>query len=281
MHRSIRIFFLVIVAAILLIGIQLNVYEPYVRNLTYEVIPDEDGNPGGGLKLTWEPPWDGPYRGSGCWGRSGDPEDWLYIIELDGKYIDTTGELEYHLYTPGSQLVVCSFNGDEDVYDEGRGRIELRSDIFKRQAYELSGPGPSGIGWSSGSGEIDIISMISEEYQDDIDCYFTDFAHNYGGTYHLASPSELVNDEGNFWLDTAGWRTSLVSGDLGDFDTITIVPPDEGNYSSTVPAYAGETYAVKTQDGYYGLVEVINISTSNGTIDIRAAFQKVQGLRWM
>jgi len=44
---------------------------------------------------------------------------------------------------------------------------------------------------------------------------------------------------------------------------------------------AGETYAILTQDGYYGLIQVMNIDTINGQIDIKATFQPIQQLRWM
>lgn len=279
MYKSIKIVFLVIVGVVVLVGTP--PYEPYVRNLTYEVIPDEKGNPGGGLKLAWELPLEGPYHGSGCWARSGDPEAWLYIIEVDGIEIDTTHELEYYLYTPGAEVMVNSFDGEES-YSGWNSRLDLEpTTVVTLTVYELNGTSYSGIGWDTASGDAAYFSMTDESNQDDIDCYFTDYVYGFDGIIHLASPSELVNDTGNTWLDTAGWRTTLISGALGDFDTITVAPPVDGNYNSAAPVAVNQTYAIKTQDGYYGLIQIEGIDETLGEIYIKATFQPIKGLRWM
>jgi|GEM_PF-2363953 len=281
MNRVLKASILFIILAFVLLGIP--PYEPYVRNLTFEVIPDEKGDPGGGLKLAWEPPWDGPYHGSGCWGRYGDPEDWLYVIVVDGEEIDTTEALEYYLYTPGGGISVHSFDG-EYVYEESwSGRLDLEAMYFDETwVWELNGPEESGIFFDTSRGWWKTYPMDTT-YRDSIDCYFTDFAQGSEGPFYLTSPSELGNDAGNTWLPADGWRTTGISGDLsGDIDSITVVPYDGYEGVSADSAVAGATYAVRTQEGYYGLIQIIRMGGEGWEeIVIEGRFQPIQGLRWV
>lgn len=282
MHRKIKLVLPVVVAAILLVGTQLDVYEPYVRNLTYEVIPDEEGNPGGGLKLTWEPPWEGPYRGSGCWARQKDLDDWLYIIEVDGVGIDTIHELEYYIYTSGAEVRVNSFDGRES-YSGWSSQLDLEPvNLGESWVCELNGPDKGGIFFDTSRGWWKTY-RIDTTCCDSIDCYFTDFAKGFEGTLYLASPSELGNDEGNTWLPADGWRSTAISGDLGNgLDIIAIVPYEGYASLSTDSAAEGATFSVRTQEGHYGLIQIKRIDEEDwGEVVIQGLFQPIQGLRWM
>jgi len=278
MFRSIKIVFLVLVGAVILIGTP-SMQGP--SNLSAEAIPDKDGNPGGALKLTWEEPEFTPGSGGGCWGSSEEEADeWHYDVYLDGVLVaeEITGT-EYDLYVQGGVIEMTAVWGDveSDVV-----RLDTRPiSIVTFTVYELNGEGASGIGFRVNAEAIATYSMASDINKENIDCYFTDYTTGWMGRFHLASPSELANDKGNTWLDTHGWRTTLISGALGDFDTITVVPPVDGNYNSTAPVAVNQPYAVLTQDNYYGLIQIEGIDETLGEIYIKATFQPIKGLRWM
>ncbi len=267
MHNSIKIVFLVLVGIAFLIGSS-DAVAPDVSGMSVESLPSGDG-----VKILWTAV--APYS-SGCWGKTEDP---LYAVYLDDELIaDSLTEPEYDLKTYGHEIQVTVFWGESESPGDEISVAPIS--ITTLVVWELNGYAASGMGWNTISGYAATYSMASDANKDNIDCYFTNFVFGFDGIYHLASPSKLKNDKGHS-LPTKGWKTSLISGALGDFDTITIVPPDNGNYNSAAPVAVNQTYAVKTQDGYYGLIQVMTMDTTNGEIEIKTTFQPIKGLRWM
>jgi hypothetical protein len=178
--------------------------------------------------------------------------------------------------------MVNSFDGEES-YSGWNSRLDLEPMNFDETwVWELNGPEESGIFFDTSRGWWKTY-RIDTTYRDSIDCYFTDFAQGTDGTFYLASPSELGNDAGNTWLPADGWRTTGISGDLsGDIDSITVAPYDGYEGVSADPAVAGATYAVRTQEGYYGLIQIKRMEGEGWEeIVIEGRFQPIQRLRWM
>jgi hypothetical protein len=142
---------------------------------------------------------------------------------------------------------------------------------------EINAATESGFGWNLTSGQGSTFSMADETNAGDIDLYFTDWQAGYAGTYDIQNPADVVTDPGAGWLvGTTGWKVSGFIELTPVFDSVTTVPTT--GYSSYLTVTEGFAYAVYTEDGHYGMVEVIDIDVANGTISVRGAFQTVADL---
>jgi hypothetical protein len=263
MNKNIKIVFLVLVGTLVLVS---TATPPW--NVNFDVTPD-----GEGIKLVWSAPSDYD-EGSGCWGKK--DSEYLYIITIDGVDIDTVEETEYTLYERCSVIEIAALKDGERSEPL---RISVApADVVTLEVWELNGYGASGIGFG-----ISIYTYMMSEAtnRDEIDCYFTDFNQCYQGLYSLASADQIIYDQG-YSGSTSGWRKTLISEalDVSDIDDVDIVPAQGyGNAADSVKA--GNTYAILTQDGYYGLIQVMEIDETTGEIEIKATFQPIKGLRWM
>lgn len=144
---------------------------------------------------------------------------------------------------------------------------------------ELNGMGASGISWNVQAAYPSSYSMVDESYRDVIDCYITNLATGYEDIpYYLAGADVVAEDQGNTWLDTTDWRAARISDALTtSIEDVTMAPA--GSYNKYTEVSMHETYAVLTEDGYYALIEVQNIDTWNGEVNIQTTFQRIKGLR--
>ena len=75
------------------------------------------------------------------------------------------------------------------------------------------------------------------------------------------------------------WNLTAFTIALTDaFDDIILLPSTGYANSQLVDTYMA-TYGVYTTDDYFAMVEVKSANTGTGEIEIRVAFQPVQGLR--
>lgn len=275
MNRIIKIIVLFVAAGVL---IGTPPYEPYVRNLAYEVIPGEDGNPGGGLKITWDEPYDAPYRGSGCWARPGDPEDWLYIIEVDGIGIDTTDQFEYYLYTPCLSVEVLSFDGEDSYANDWLdfGAVETRHVDVQSIFSEVVAPSAFGFD-SYGYPWVYMVDLFVRE--DRIDYYLTIDDDNRPALTSPSIPVEpydwLINEEENYTALQEGYYEDItVISDRWGFQLQQDIN-DDAEYGLK---FIGEDSLL-----HYAKLYVKKLYEWEGgySLEFRVACQPVPELRWV
>ncbi len=239
-----------------------------VRNLAVEAADE-----GASVKLTWSEPAD----------ATGDETYSVYFDEtLVEEEISVT---EYKHFEPGKagEYEVTVVSGNDE--SEGVKIDTYPIDVANPTVWELNGSGNSGIGFKVASEAVGTYSMASVTEKTNIDCYFTNWlvkSDGFGGEYDLCSPAEnLADDAGKpFTGEVSGWRSTGITNNLEkNIEDVEMVP-ETGYYSRPEDAVAeGGTYAIYTQDDYYGLIQVISISTDNGAVDIKATFQPIQELR--
>jgi hypothetical protein len=213
------------------------------------------------------------------WTGVTDADD--YTVYFNGELLEEEITVTYYQHVtdcePGT-YVVTAFIGSEESDDSDALSTEPIA-IADKQVWELNGAGSSGIEFDVLGNAIATWSMEDESHQGKIDCYFSDWALGYGSTpYYIVSANQVGDDPGNTWLDADGWRETGISdyltANIGDVTEV----PFTGYYSSS-EVVTGETYATYTEDGYYGLIQVISVSTANGQVDIKATFQLVEEFR--
>lgn len=239
-----------------------------VRNLDAEAADE-----GASVKLTWTEPTD----------ATGDETYSVYFDEtLVEEEISVT---EYKHFEPGKagEYEVTVVSGNDE--SEGVKIDTYPIDVANPTVWELNGEGSSGIGFDVGGNAVGTYSMASDANKTNIDCYFSNWlgkSDGFGGDYDLFSPAEnLADDPGKpFPGEVSGWRTTGITDALvKTIDEVEILP-ETGYYTRTEGGtIEGETYGVYTEDDYYGLIQVVSISTDNGAVDIKATFQPIQGLR--
>jgi len=270
MHKSVKIVALV-VGAIFFLSATFDV-APDIANISVVALSGGDG-----VKVSWSSI--APYS-SGCWGKT---EDWLYALYLDDELVaDSLEETEYDLYEYGKEIEVVGFGSAGETEP---AKISIApTPVTELTVYELNGDGPSGIGFDPAAKCVASYTMTDSTNRDDIDCYFTnwvDYSGGFGGTYYLASANQVIYDP-SYSGGVTGWRSTSITEalDVSGIEDVEAVPAlGYGNAADSVQA--GETFAILTQDGYYGLIQVMDIDTINGQIDIKATFQPIQRLRWM
>jgi hypothetical protein len=198
--------------------------------------------------------------------------------------LDDIANLEYKHVSPGKTgqyLVTVTMNR---VESGGDTVSTAPIDTSTITPWELNGSGESGIEFNISGLSVGTQSMDSSGAdRSKVDCYFTNFlehAEGFDSTYYLASPHMVSLDPGELDTTFTDWRVSAISGPLGGAIENVAGAPAEG-YSDSTEVAVNQTYAVKTQDGYYGLIQVMTIDTTNGEIEIKTTFQPIQGLRWM
>jgi len=149
---------------------------------------------------------------------------------------------------------------------------------------EIEAKGNSGFGWDRTTGNGTSYSMGDSTHASDIDFYFTNWINDdpggpWGSTYSIASPDEITNDPCcGTWPIADNWRQTgfTVPLDLTFNNVDTLPPLGYDNYQDVT---IDRTHGIYTWDGYYGMVEVQSINTDSGSVEVKAAFQTVKGLR--
>ncbi|MCK4333974.1 hypothetical protein KAX06_04220 [candidate division WOR-3 bacterium] len=238
-----------------------------VRNLAAEAADE-----GASVKLTWTEPTD----------ATGDETYSVYFDEtLVEEEISVT---EYKHFEPGKagEYEVTVVTGN----DESEGvKIDVYPiDVTPVTVWELNGTGKSGIGFDIEGEAVATYSMsATSDYRGKVDCYFSNFTGQSGGfdtPYYLASPDQVIVDPGDPDPSFTGWRVSGISNPVGgNIEDVKIAPGSGSYYNRSDQVVINETYAVSTQDDYYGLVQVISINEIDGQVETKVTFQPIQELR--
>ncbi len=201
-----------------------------------------------------------------------------YVFFNDAILDSTTNDTYTHTDPQESGIYyVRAYRGDEESEDSDEQSTEpvVSTGV---QLYEIGVPDEeSGYGWNNTTGQGAIYSMENADHADAIDLYFTDFAAQYAGPYNIASPDEVLGDAGAAWLHgTTGWRESGFAELTDDFDDVTVLPTT--GYFNFEEIAVNATYGVYTEDEHYAMVEIQSVNTATGLVQVRVAFQTVEGL---
>jgi hypothetical protein len=144
---------------------------------------------------------------------------------------------------------------------------------------ELNATGSSGYGWGRTAFGGQIYSMGSASNASSVDFYLTNFAAGFGATpYNIASPDQGPTDPGGV-VPVGGWRVNAISNAISDPQAALPAHSNTTYFNFTAlsayPCYLG----VYTSDGYYALIKVDGLNTTNGTVTVESWFQSLKGLR--
>ncbi|MBN2380331.1 hypothetical protein JXM67_11080 [candidate division WOR-3 bacterium] len=293
MIKAAKISGLVFLAVLSLAAPSLTPPISYNINLTYEIVPDEDSIPEGGVKLIWEEPYSPPdavYSG-GCKGTlvmdTTEREPWQYIIILDGEDVDTVthrgehyDEQVYYLYTPCATIVVCPYY-DGERYDGEVERIEFHTtEDNSVYLYPVEN------------------SIYEEEWETagfgfDHSAYASSYYVNCGDHWHAI----------DYYVDTSfilhagidhdpslnGRESSLSTEEIG-YDELGIVKGfDDENYQLSAQLEEGGVYGLRVETRASGLrpsgeihyckLEVVDLDDEK--VELRILYQWEIEFRWV
>jgi len=224
------------------------------------------------------------------WNAFTDADD--YTIYFNGTLLEEQVTVTYYEHITGCEpgsYVVTAFVGNDETDNSDALSTEPIS-VESKQVWELNGSGSSGIGFDVDAEAVATYSMASDANKSAIDCYFTNWlvkSDGFGGPYDLCSPAStegedpLQGDAGKpFADDVVGWRVTgitenALTGNIGDITEL----PATGYYSYSENVAGDATYGIYTEDGYYGMIQIVSISTDNGQVDIKVTFQPIMGFR--
>lgn len=230
-------------------------------NLAYEVIAGQDGNPGGGLSLTWNLPQSklvpSRYRVSG----GGDDQ------------IVTTNACDWFL--PSSEVRVSAIYGE----DESESAI-IETWAMWTISFEL---------WPADTANPSLVCAIAFDTTGIANTYSLDDQGNWSRIDYYMNQGPALSSPRNYKPSPLNNKNSLISGEKGtDIHDLGIAPPTQAaNYSSSQLLLTGYVYALWVDyknDGYspddrFGKICVTGVDDNQLTLD--AVFQKIPGLRWI
>jgi hypothetical protein len=203
-----------------------------------------------------------------------------YIVYFNNAAIDTVATAGYTHADPqesGVYYVTAYLGEDESDPTPDESTVPVIVDDIT--VSEINATGSSGFGWSRTSGSATAYSMADATNAAFIDFYFSNWGSGYTPPYGFISPDLVETDPGVTWNMSGTWNASSFTEDLTEqFDDVILVP-GTGYYTTQEITATNATYAVYTEDGYYGMVEVKSINAGAGSISLRVAFQLVPGLR--
>ena len=214
--------------------------------------------------------------------------DWDEVTdEIDGYYVyfntaavgtvTTAGYTDMDPQETGSYYVTAYLDEDESDPSTTESTAPYIADNITLA--EINATGNSGLGWDRTDGSATTYTMADATNAALIDFYFSDWAAGYAGTYEFYTPDLVETDPGVTWPMSGTWNSCSFTEVLPDaFDDVTVLPAS-GYYNHTEVTATSAAYGVYTGDDYFGMVEVKSINTGTGEVEVRVAFQPVQGLR--
>lgn len=215
--------------------------------------------------------------------------DWDEVTdEIDGYYVyfntavignvTTAGYTHVDPQETGTYYVTAYLGEDESDPSTTVSTVPIVQDNIILA--EINALGNSGLGWDRTDGSPTTYSMEDASYASFIDFYFSDWvAGNAGPDYNFISPDLVETDPGVTWSMSGTWNQTGFTTALADaFDDVTVLP-GSGYTNSQIADQTNAAYGVYTTDGYFGMVEVKSINLTTGEVEVRVAFQPVQGLR--
>ncbi len=205
-----------------------------------------------------------------------------YVVYFNDEAIDTT-ENETYTHTDPQETgtyFVTAYRGDEESVSSGElSTVPVVEDNITLA--EINATGNSGLGWDRTDGSPTTYSMEDATNASVIDFYFSNWAAAFAEPYYFISPDLVTTDPGVTWTMTGTWNESGFTLALTDnFDSLTVLP-GTGNYTNSQEVTTtNATYGFySVTDDYFGMVEVKSINYTTGEVEVRVAFQPVQGLR--
>lgn len=233
---------------------------PPVENLDFEVVDDLEGNPGGGLHLTWETP-------------AGDSAI-EYVVSVDGKNQTPVQTTEDYVYTPGMIIgVVAVYSGGESNPEELDFKAVETPSLDVWSVADPSPDHPSGLGFGTSGYASSYATSYHENWP------FIDYYIAVGPV--LASPNvrepEHLNEENNTSCEEAGTYEDLYivkNCNQGSYQTDRLINTDD-LYGLWLDAN-DDGY---TSDDHFAKAYVIDVQGLKVTFKL--AYQTVTGLRWV
>jgi len=252
---------LVAVLAVAFIGLECPLGEA-PTNVNIAVVDDADGNPGGGLHVTWSAP------------AEGNPDE--YIVYVDGTPQVGVEVLEDYVYTPCAEIQVAAVYGsDEAAADAIDVGVVISSSIDVWSVDDPSPDHPSGFGFTS-DGTAGTYAVSVEANWPEIDYYIASGPAIASPADHLPTP---LNDEEN-----------AVSTETGTFDDLGIVAETgQGLYLTNRALVSNGLYGMwidPTGDGWdagdhFGKLVVNSIDAGTYHVNITVGYQTEGGLRFV
>jgi len=233
---------------------------PPVTNLNFDIVDDTDGNPGGGIKVTWSAPADAT------------PDEYVVSVDdVDQVAVDGT---EDYVYTAGAEIAVYAVYGEERSSAETLdfGAVETPT----LEVWSVDDPDPehpSAFGFGA-NGTAAPYAVSVEANWSSIDFYIAAGPVLVSPSDHLPEP---INNEEN--------ASSEENTTYEDLDIVAAT--GVGNYLTGRDLTDNGLYGLwidPTANGYdegdnFGKAVVTGIDGDKVTFKL--AYQKVAGLRWV
>ncbi len=197
-----------------------------------------------------------------------------YYIYLDGVKYDSTTSTNYVVSTPAQIVEVSAYAGDEES-DKWKG--DYTPVVNSVTVYGLSDPSPehpSGLQLKDAGA---IALSLEEANKPNIDYVFDDKAY---------APAMYLINAGDYegWPNTKG--NASADAQTTDFDAVDIAPAP-GVYNTQTEIATNGVYYLwldrdnnqKTEGDNFGKLQVLSISDHK--VEIKVAYQKFAGLRWV
>lgn len=233
--------------------------EDPVTNLNFEIVNDTEGNPGGGIKVTWSAP------------ATATPDE--YIVSVDGADQVAVDVTEDYVYTAGAEVAVYAVYNDVKSAAETLDFKVIVTDIDVYTTDDPAADHPSGFGFTpAGSAQTYSVSTANQDEWPDIDYYIS-------SGHVLTAPMDHLPDP----LNAKGSAASVETDAFDDLDIVAA----PGNYLTQRDLTVNGIYGLwldAANDNYdvtdhFGKAFVEGISGEQVTLKV--AYQTVAGLRWV
>ena len=223
------------------------------------------------VKLTWTAP------------TTGTPDKYVVYFKAVGTAsytnegeVTTTSVIHYPAGATGDYYVAAKYGSTEE---NSSVKTTIPISTAATTVGELNATDLSGYGWDMTTGTGATYSMTTAANVTKVDFYVTNFAVGTATPYHIASPDQGPTDAGGV-VPTGAWRVNGISDPITDPQAPLPKYISGTTYFNYTQIGAYPTYlAVKTADGYYGLIKVDGLNTTNGSVQVSSWFQLVSGLR--
>lgn len=234
--------------------------KPEPTNLNYTIVNDLDGNPGGGIKLTWSAP------------ANATPDE--YVVSVDGVDQVAVTTTEDYVYTGGATIEVWAVYGSEK--SDKAATLDFKAvETATLEVYSVDDPSaehPSGFGFSA-SGTASSYAVSVEANWPSIDYYIASGPK-------LAAPSDHLPDPINSELNA-------VSAETGTYDGLTIVAATgKGLYLTNRDLASNGLYGLwLDSNNAYDASDLFGKALVSGIdgykVTFKLALQTKAGLRWV
>ncbi|MBN2380021.1 hypothetical protein JXM67_09500 [candidate division WOR-3 bacterium] len=252
---------LLAVVATMILGMQgCNGEEGAPTNVNISIVNDNEGNPGGGIHVTWSAP------------TEGTPDE--YVVYVDGVAQVAVETLEDYVYTPCAEIQVAAVYGSTE---KTASPIDIGAVASTVSVWSVSDPDPnhqSAFGFGSG-GSATAYAITGGLHNNDIDFYITSDIRIASGSDHIPP------------LNT---KENSASEETGTFDALGIVSPTGQNlYFTNLSLTNGGIYGLwldPNANGYdasdnFIKAQVTGIDVATEKVDFKFAYQTEAGLRFV